>query len=253
MKTTFLIFLIFLTSLCLYSQQEDLFDRNWYATEMVVDGNTIPIPVLSVSSTQGCFIGIRIYSHNNNEGAIDISMCWPCQAYIVSITGSSFQSLDFACLTCDYCAPCHPNYPNSICEGADNDLVNIQHIKNTFYQEYEVTYSYTITPLPEDHLQLKIDKPNGDYIIYGTESTLSIQENELLTFSIVPNPASSSISITGLKSNVASVVIYSINGKKISIVSETNSYDVSTLANGLYFISATGVDGQKAVQKLIKK
>jgi hypothetical protein len=249
------IFFIFIALLAFESkaQQQDLFDRNWYATEIFVDGNLIPIPVLSVNSPQGCFVGIRIYSHNNNEGAIDISICWPCQAHIVSITNSSFVSLGFACLACDYCAPCHPNKPYSLCEGPDNNLINIQHIKNTFFAEYQGTYTYTITPVPDNHFQLKIDKANGDYIIYGTESTLSIHENETLTFSIVPNPTSNILTLTGLKSEVGSVVIYTLNGIKISLVSETNTYDVSKLAAGLYFISVTTVEGQKAVQKFVKK
>lgn len=252
MKTVIYTAVVLFMNFNFYSQQQDLFDTKWYATEIFIDGNIIPIPVLSVNSPQGCYIGIRVYSYNNGEGAVDISICWPCQAHIEQITNTSFISNGFACLTCDFCAPCHPNKPESICEEFDNGISEIQHTINDFFGDYQVEIIYAITPLPEDHFQLKTEKLNGDYILFGTESTLSIQENETLTFSIVPNPASNTLVLTGLKSDVGSVVIYTLNGNEIYLASETDTYDISHLATGLYFITVTTVDGQKAVKKFIK-
>lgn len=62
MKTAIYIAFILLTSFGLYSKQQDLFDRNWYATEMVVDGEAIPIPVLSVDSQKDVLLGLK-YTH----------------------------------------------------------------------------------------------------------------------------------------------------------------------------------------------
>jgi hypothetical protein len=250
LKTTIYIAIVLLTSFGLYSQQQDLFDRDWYATEMVVEGNTIPIPVLSVNSPQGCFVGVEIYSHDNNEASISLDLCWACQAQIASITDSTFESWGVVCLLCKDCGPCNPYGMEPIC--TEGYLSEFEHNQNIFFESIQEKYFYTITPLPEDHLQLKIDKPNGDYVIYTTESTLSIPENDIPTFSITPNPTSGSFALNGIKKEVKVVEIFNLNGSKISLIPTAEIHDISHLSAGLYFISVTTVDGQKVVRKLIK-
>ncbi len=251
MNKSILVILIAFLAIESNSQNQNLFDTKWYATEMVVGGNTIPIPVLSSNQPEGCFVGIEMLSMGNDEAEIDIALCAACYSWIHSIDASTFVSGGNGCLLCMDCGPCDPDGAATIC--AQGNLFEFESKQFEFYDTYNAIYSYTITPLPNNHFELKIDKPNGDYIIYGTESTLSIQENELLTFSIVPNPVSSIITLTGLKSEVESVVIYTLNGNRLPITLEENTYDASHLAAGLYFISVTNVDGQKAVEKFIKR
>ncbi|MEX0996453.1 MAG: T9SS type A sorting domain-containing protein [Flavobacteriaceae bacterium] len=248
MKKLLICTLLFFSFQIAKSQQENLFDTRWYATEMVVGGNTIPIPVLTNNQPEGCFVGIEILSNGNDTALIDIALCWACSSEIHSIDSSSFIGWGNTCLLCIDCGPCDPDGTATIC----NYLSEFESNQYDFYEAEGVTFTYTITPLPGDHLELKIEKPNGDYIIYGTESTLSITENEFLKFSIVPNPSSSIISLTGLKSDVTSLVIYSLNGIEFPLKLGNEVYDISHLAAGLYFISVTSVDGQKAIQKLIK-
>lgn len=246
--------LIILTALLAFesnSQQQDLFDTRWYATEMVVDGNTIPIPVLPANQPEGCFVGIEMISDGNDGADIDIALCWACYSWVHTIDNSSFASGGNGCLLCMDCGPCNPDGTATICtQGFLNEFESKQF---DFYEAFNTIFTYTITPLPGNHLELKIDKPNGDYIIYTTESTLPLEENEILTFSIVPNPASNILTLTGLKSEVGSVVIYTLSGNKLPIALKGNTYDVSHIASGLYFISVTSVDGKKGVQKFIKK
>lgn len=249
MNKSILVILITLLAFESKGQDENLFDTRWYATEMVVGGNAIPIPVLSINQPEGCFVGMEIFSNGNNTAAIEIALCWACFSDIHSIDNSSFIGWGNGCLLCMDCGPCNPDG-----NGTDCPYLNEFESKQfDFYDAEGITFTYTITPLPGDHLELKIDKPNGDYIIYGTESTLSIPENEFHTFSIIPNPATNLISISGLKSEIASVVIYSLNGSQLPITRQGISYDVSQLAAGLFFVSVTTVDGQRAVEKLIKK
>lgn len=251
MKKQILIPALFFICLIGHSQQEDLFDTRWYATEMVVGGNIIPIPVLTSNQPEGCFVGMEMISDGNDGAEIDIALCWACYSWVHTIDSSSFVSAGNGCLLCIDCGPCNPDGTATIC--TQGHLSEFESGQFDFYEEFDVTFTYSITPLPDDHLELRIDKPNGDYIIYGTESTLSIQENEILSFSITPNPASSNFTLAGLNSDVESVVIYSLNGNKFSILEYRDSYDVSNLAAGLYFISVTTVDGKKAVEKFIKK
>lgn len=252
MKKSILVTALLLCFFITHSQQQDLYNTPWYATEMVVNGNTIPIPVLTANQPQGCFVGMEIFSNGNNQAWIDISMCWGCSSEIHSIDSSSFIGWGNTCVLCTDCGPCNPDGTATICTPG-SPLDEFESNQFDFYEAYNVTFTYIITPLTNNHFELKVEKPNGDYIIYNTEETLSVQENENLTFSIVPNPTSSTLSLTGLKSDVASVVIYMLNGNKLPITLEENTYDASHLAAGLYFISVTSVDGQKAVQKFIKK
>ena len=250
MKTVIYTAVVLFMNFNFYSQQQDLFDTKWYATEMVVNGNTIPIPVLSSNQPEGCFVGIEIYSGVSNDAFIDVALCGACHVDVSFNGDATFTSWGVACLLCMDCGPCDPDGTATIC--TQGYLYDFEYNHNYFYDAYSDIFTYTITPLPNNHFELKIDKPNGDYVIYGTESTLSMMENETLTFSIVPNPASNTLALTGLKSEVGSAVIYTLNGNKISLVSGTTTYDISHLATGLYFISVTTVDGQKAVKKFIK-
>ncbi len=251
MKKPILIIVLFFLNLIGHSQQEYLFDTRWYATEMVVEGNTIPIPVLTSNQPEGCFVGMEMISDGNDGAEIDIALCWACYAWVHSIDSSSFASGGNGCLLCMDCGPCNPDGTATIC--TQGFLDEFESKQFDFYEAFNTIFTYMITPLPDDHIELRVDKPNGDYIIYGTESTLSIQENEILSFSIVPNPTSSTLTLTGLKSDVESVVIYTLNGNRFPIVLDVDSYDVSDLAAGLYFILVTTVDGKKAVEKFIKK
>jgi hypothetical protein len=252
MKKTILITLIFFTYLVAQSQQQDLFDRNWYATEMVVDGNTIPIPVLHANPPTDCFIGIKfLYDVNHNAADAYIGICQACLGFVKNITAAAFETDGYACLTKDDIGPCFTGTSQSLCSAGS--LNEFEQKQRQFFETYNELIIYTITDYGNDLLGLLLEKNNGDFIEYNTEEVLSIQENEILKFSIVPNPASSTLILTGLKSEVETVVIYTLSGKKISIVPENNTYEVSNLANGLYFISVTSVDGQKAVQKFIKK
>lgn len=252
MNKSILVTVLLLCFFITQSQQQDLYNTPCYATEMVVNGNTIPIPVLPANQPQGCFVGMEIFSNGNNDAWIDIALCWGCSSEIHSINSSSFIGWGNTCVLCTECGPCNPNWTAPICApGSPLDVFESKQFD--FYEAFGVTFTYTITPLPGNHFELKVEKLNGDYIIYSTEETLSVQENEILTFSIVPNPTSSTLTLMGLKRDVASVVIYTLSGNEFPIALEADTYDVSHLASGLYFISVTNVDGQKGVQKFIKR
>ncbi|CAI8421639.1 MAG: Uncharacterised protein [Flavobacterium sp. SCGC AAA160-P02] len=73
----------------------------------------------------------------------------------------------------------------------------------------------------------------GAYELGGTP--LSISEEELLSFSIYPNPTSQSINVKGIE-NIKSIKIYSILGSLQKEVSQSNQIDVSKLASGVYIV-----------------
>jgi len=66
-------------------------------------------------------------------------------------------------------------------------------------------------------------------------STLSISKEELMSFSIYPNPATDLISISGVE-NINSIKVYSILGSLEKEVFNTNQIDISELSSGIHLI-----------------
>lgn len=99
---------------------------------------------------------------------------------------------------------------------------------------------------------MKIDNPNGDYIIYTTESTLLNIENEMIAFLITPNPTSGSFVLNGIEKEVISVEIFNLTGSKTLLIPTAETHHISSLSTGLYFVSVTTAEGKRAVRKLIK-
>jgi hypothetical protein len=81
-------------------------------------------------------------------------------------------------------------------------------------------------------------------------STLSISEEELMSFSIYPNPATDLISISGVD-NIKSIKVYSILGSLEKEVFNTNQIDISELSSGIHLIKVD--NGTVTTKKIIKQ
>jgi hypothetical protein len=81
-------------------------------------------------------------------------------------------------------------------------------------------------------------------------SSLSISEEELMSFSISPNPATDLISISGVE-NIKSIKVYSILGSLEKEVFNTNQIDISELSSGIHLIKVD--NGRVATKKIIKQ
>ena len=81
-------------------------------------------------------------------------------------------------------------------------------------------------------------------------STLSISEEELMSFSIYPNPATDLISISGVD-NIKSIKVYSILGSIEKEVFNTNQIDISELSSGIHLIKVD--NGTVFTRKIIKQ
>jgi hypothetical protein len=82
---------------------------------------------------------------------------------------------------------------------------------------------------------------------------LGVNANSSLNnLSIFPNPATTTLNITGLTTN-ASAAVYDISGKQLlSQPLTTQAINISSLAPGLYFISITTAEGS-VVKKFVKE
>ena len=83
-------------------------------------------------------------------------------------------------------------------------------------------------------------------------SSLSISEEELISFSIYPNPTSDFISIKGIE-NINSIKVYSILGSLEKEVFNTNQIDVSELSSGIHLIKIDNGTGTVFTERIIKK
>ncbi|GEQ85120.1 hypothetical protein ULMS_06280 [Patiriisocius marinistellae] len=82
---------------------------------------------------------------------------------------------------------------------------------------------------------------------------LSIKDNVNTTISIVPNPASSNLSINTNGALISEFSIFNILGKKISSeMYNGQKIDVSSLKSGIYLIELIS-EGKKTVKKFIKE
>ena len=81
-------------------------------------------------------------------------------------------------------------------------------------------------------------------------STLSISEEELMSISIYPNPATDLISISGVD-NIKSIKVYSILGSLEKEVFNTNQIDISELSSGIHLIKVD--NGTVFTKKIIKQ
>ena len=80
-------------------------------------------------------------------------------------------------------------------------------------------------------------------------NTASLDENQLNSFSIYPNPADEFIYINSNNINIDTVNIYDLNGRIISNKKVINNrINLDNISKGMYFVEIKGV-----VKKLLKK
>ena len=100
---------------------------------------------------------------------------------------------------------------------------------------------------------LDITNANGDVATFFT-TTLSNTAFERIELSIYPNPTSNLLHIEASQTDVSTVEIFDVQGKRVMQVSPANlsEIDVSQLTNGMYFLKVSTSDGE-LTRKFVKK
>ena len=82
--------------------------------------------------------------------------------------------------------------------------------------------------------------------------TIGINENELLSFSVYPNPTKGVVTIQS-ESSIYKIEIYNQSGQLI--ISETNrdKIDISDLNQGIYFVKVKDSEGNFGIKKVVKE
>jgi hypothetical protein len=94
---------------------------------------------------------------------------------------------------------------------------------------------------------------NDDKIAWYRNLILGVNENQVSSFKIYPNPSNGIVHIDSKKEIVRRVSVFDAMGKRIFSKQEnSNEIDISNLQNGMYFLRIT-TDSGEFVQKIIKE
>ena len=80
-------------------------------------------------------------------------------------------------------------------------------------------------------------------------------DEKAMHFAICPNPGKGSVTVSGAQ--IAEVRLHNVAGQLVATQAgnstESLTMDISSLPSGLYFVTVTGQDGRKSVQKVVKE
>ena len=111
---------------------------------------------------------------------------------------------------------------------------------------------WCVTNITSEPTQFSINSPLIESYkpVWGTCTSLGIDDLNQLDISIYPNPTSDTVNIDSSSSQLK-VVVFDILGKQVLNKPNTNSVDVSSLSKGAYFIKVS--DGIKSSTKRFVK
>ena len=112
---------------------------------------------------------------------------------------------------------------------------------------------WCVTNITSEPTQFSINSPLIESYkpVWGTCTSLGIDDLNQLDISIYPNPTSDTVNIDSSSSQLK-VVVFDILGKQVLNKPNTNSVDVSSLSKGAYFIKVS--DGiNTSTKKFIKE
>ncbi len=94
-----------------------------------------------------------------------------------------------------------------------------------------------------------------DNVYFGSNSSLGVNKDELISFSTYPNPTQDSWTIKTKNINMSSIKVYDVLGKTVLSISPNSNeaeIDGSSLIRGMYFAQIKTANGISSI-KLIKK
>lgn len=125
---------------------------------------------------------------------------------------------------------------------------------HTEFESYYFSFFYENTDLQISFMNetsLTLESPLFQGMQFSS-IPLGVPKNTLSKTKLYPSPTSDKIFISSENNNIESCVIYSISGKKIlEVINTESSIDVSSLSKGVYFVELISSEG-KDVQKFIK-
>jgi len=130
--------------------------------------------------------------------------------------------------------------------GTGNGTITANYSQNLSSSQRIATITVTVSGVPPQQVT-----------VTQAGSTLGVNDQAVVTFTIYPNPVRSTVNIASesLKTSVEEINIYNINSQRVLgplyISGSPATIDLSTLSQGVYFIRI-GNDKTAKVQRIIK-
>jgi len=120
-----------------------------------------------------------------------------------------------------------------------------------FWDTPEEPITYQITNINDNTATLVFSKTNGNIARYGSEQLLNVENFNISEMEVFPNPVTNQLFVNSGTTTLAYISIYSLTGKLIYSVKNTQQINMTNLPNGLYLIEL-GANGMKAFKKVVK-
>lgn len=218
----------------IFAQQEELFDQQWYLSELILNGHYIDFP----ENDEFCNAPLEFRrAEDNRSTVLDTKVCnW----YVGEV--------EFATETNTFISYLGFSHSLVVCNIWEN-----QEFENTYFSFYthDVTYEYEISE-EDDVVTLQIrNTDNGDVLTY-TNINLSTSETLQEACAVYPNPAQDLLNLKGISAG-SIISVYSRESKKVLETKFNNTaLNISGLENGLYFMVLND-ENKKQVLKFLKK
>jgi uncharacterized repeat protein (TIGR02543 family) len=138
---------------------------------------------------------------------------------------------------------------------------------NSAYQSYNVDFSNIVAANNNADFKIRIRFTGinmtadtgaritfNNIAVYGTQTSLAVEQNNVQLFTIYPNPASEIVNVVGVNQvGTVNYKIFAIDGKQIKEGKVENSQiDISEMSKGLYLLLLE-TEGKIEIKKISKK
>lgn len=234
MKQTYLLIFLMVFSYT-SAQNAELFENNWYLQKLTIEGVDYEAP----DNSEIEFIPLNIFPDTFNT-----IVCLGLSGHDLTISNTEINVFEFVILPGDSCS-----LPDN------NDYEHLYYNSFFEWQNLDKTFLYTIEEVG-DSLSLTLTNNSGDQAFYGNEK-LQVIEFEKTQYSIYPNPARNELFLNSKSSTGnLNIKIFNIEGKLLSFqnleLKNQTSLNVSSLSNGIYFLSIEDESGNATIKKFVK-
>lgn len=218
-------------SLSLVGQNAELFNNNWYISQITLNGQTSTSPTMSQGLPTSVFLqsttGYIFNSQYFNIAGVNI---------IFSQTQNSFTKIDGGCTFADYNGSnwqAAQEYDQKNCDFYVGSFLPAGSVPNGTIFNYEIVNNGASKTL------IITNSTNGNKIFYNN-AFLATKENAIKkTFKLYPNPSTDFVIIENVEKNLK-LKINDLSGKILfeTLTSDkTLKVDVSNFATGQYILS----------------
>ena len=218
------------------AQDPELLDRFWYVTKLNLSGNDFFPP--EYDPDYGYHF---LYIHYEGSGVGDFFL-ESCHAGAAGVTFDG-----------------EPNEFNVelpivilLSDCFNNDYQTYENMYFGFYDDNAAEpFTYEITDEGNGALSMIVTASNGDKVYYGND-LLTNGDLSIADFHVYPNPVQDELFVNSKGNSIDGITVYSLTGQQLIYrTGQTNSIDVSSLSDGIYFLEIVS-EGKKQVQKFVK-